>query len=107
MKIGLIITHDYQPIEGKIAENLFGSPVEIKRIRLFVNTGESTSSIGFVNPVLAECYVKIQYLDGRFIINIDNEVKTYILNKALSCGFFNSFMHKDMIFNHISIIIKD
>ncbi|HED3083152.1 TPA: hypothetical protein R4053_004263 [Citrobacter freundii] len=75
------------PIQGEIAEKLFGSPVEIKRIRLFVNTGESSSSIGFVNPVLAECYVKIQYVDGRFIISIDDEVKTYILNKALSSGF--------------------
>ncbi|MEQ9878553.1 hypothetical protein ABRP92_11235 [Pectobacterium aroidearum] len=83
---------DYNPrlsgsIQGEIAEKFFGSPVKIKRIRLFVNAGERTHSIGFVNPVIADYYVKIQYVDDRFVIIIDGEVKEYILKKALSSGF--------------------
>lgn len=74
------------PIQGEYAEKIFGSSVKIKRIRLFINTGDNTSSIGFVNPVMADCYVKIHYLDGQFTIDIDDEIKTYILKKALLSG---------------------
>ncbi len=75
------------PIRGEDAEKIFGSSVEIKRMRLFINTGNNSSSIGFVNPVMADFYIKIQYLDGRFIIDIDDEIKACILKKALSADF--------------------
>ncbi|PXW62244.1 hypothetical protein DFO55_10173 [Grimontella sp. AG753] len=72
------------PIRGGIAERMFSSIVNVKRIRLFVNFGENTFCKGFVNPTITDSYVSIQYSDGKFTVSIADEIKYYILGKIFS-----------------------
>lgn len=81
------ISRQSKPIRGEVADRFFGSSVEVRRIRLFVNNGGDTLCKGFVNPINTACYVRIQYADDCFTISIDDTVKEYILSKALSSGF--------------------
>lgn len=70
-------------IEGQVADELFGLPMDLKRVRLIINDGKTVSNKAFIG---VDIKASLQYTDGEFVININNEIKEYILSQVSSLG---------------------
>jgi len=70
-------------IEGQVADELFGLPMELKRVRLIINDGKTISNKAFIG---VDVKASLQYIDSKFVININNEIKEYILSQVSSLG---------------------